>query len=583
MIKRLYIFLTLALLIMTQTSCIYENSLLCESADADSVVISFDLTVPASSALTRSLAEDHNITPGTEDENYINIEDEDFRILLFDKDGNLIEDKLSDFECNRTGNADRSVSYKLSATLTLSSDEDRENLSKFKVMVLANWESFEHTNTRSSFEYPSFEGYSVDRGDRNIYKDKENLNYILKDSGSDYTWTPSVDANRCIPMFGITDALDLQHVLDMSKYGDGPCFSVPMLRAMAKVKIIDESKERISGVSMSNANRTGRFIPEIDESNSINTNWSDPDTQIETPSIPTERGNIDKIVFMKGEDTPEGYPAWVAYIPEMDFAGLDNSDRPKFTIYDGGAPMDPVPFNNYNEDGEVVADAEDFLKAVLRNHIYTYRVTISDKSTVAIKLKVLPWDLEYEDIPSYFDTPQLAEDGWLKWKTVYTENDDVDEDKFGQPNEFIDDPDKLILTMKPTTEEYAEAVFTLVAPKNCRWYVQLQSLGGNADAFYFVDADGEALLNEDGSQGYPEGIIDRDGNGSKCTIRIKNRSVKVTNYPNEAKLMVFIEYPDKSIREVKIVEGKMVYGDGDTVGKWVDNYTIYQAPTDIYD
>ena len=205
-----------------------------------------------------------------------------------------------------------------------------------------------------------------------------------------------------------------------------------------------------------------------------------------------------------------------------------------------------------------------------------------------MELKVLPWDMEYDDTPSYFDSPKVAEGGWLEWKTKYAEGDVEDEEQVGMSNGFVDEPNTLTLTMKSTTDEYAQATFTLKAPKNCRWYALLQSLGGSSDAFYFVDKDGKPITTNGGN---PEGIIGKAGdnctldeNGyTECTIRIKNSSVKVNNRPNEAKLMVFVEYPDKTQREVKVVEGKLVDGEDNAVGKWVDNYTIYQAQTDIYD
>ena len=584
--KRIYILLSMALLLLTQTGCIYDKGAVmpCSSEKTEALVIKLNLTVPSSSTGTRSADENHLLVPGSDDENYINIDDEDYQVLMFDRDGALVEGKLSEFKCEKNGVSDESVSYTLTAHLTLTNNQDREALSTFKVMVLANWKSFERSNTRPNYDtYPTFTGYNITpNAEKNIFKDKENFNFTLNKPSDNFSWVPSIDKKQAIPMFGVTDDLDLQFVMDMSKYGDGPSFNVPMLRAMAKVEIIDESGEKISSVSMSSANQSGRIIPEIDES--TNTGWSDPNTQIKTPSIPTNPGKIDKIQFVQGPDS-DGKRTWVAYIPEMDFRGIDESQRPQFTVYDETTELDPKPFNNY-EDGEVVTAPEKYLPAVLRNHIYSFRATITDKAKVLMELQVLPWEMEYDDTPSYFDSPEVA--GWLEWKTVYVEGDVEDEEKIGQPNDFLDDDEKLILTMKSTTDEYAQATFTLKAPKNCRWYAQLQSLGGDSNAFYFVDKDGEPISTNNGNPGGIIGeesdncIVDNEGN-TKCTIRIKNNSVKVYNHPNEAKLMVFVEYPDKTNREVKVVEGKMVYGDDDSIGKWVDNYTIYQAQTDIYD
>ena len=588
---RFYILLSMTLLLLTQTSCIYDNDIPCGSEDPDLLVINLNLTVPSSSTGTRSTG--HEPVAGSKDENYINVIEKDFQVLMFDKDGALVKGILSDFECKENDVNGEMTSYTLTTKLSLSSNEDKERLKEFKIMVLANWESFERSNTKPAFEYPSFEEFEEfeDYNLSNIYKEREKFNFTFAapTTESPKCWVPSINDKRAIPMFGVTDEVDLQFAIDMAKYGDGPSFNVPMLRAMAKVEIIDELIDRIGSVSLSSANQSGRFIPEIDERNGTNTGWSDPDTQIKTPSIPDNPGTIDKIQFVqgpvvKGPDS-DGKRTWVAYIPEMDFRDIDENLRPQFTIYDGDEQLDPKPFNNYI-NGEVVKDPNEYLPAVLRNHIYSFRVTITDKAKVSIKLEVLPWDMEYDDTPSYFDSPEVAK--WLEWKTVYDEDDNVDEDKVGEPNEFLDDDEKLILTMKPTTEEYAQATFTLEAPKNCRWYAQLQPLGGSSNAFYFVDANGDAITTNGGN---PEGVIGKagdhctlDGNGNTlCTIRIKNSSATVNNRPNEAKLMVFVEYPDKTHREVKVVEAVFVKEDGAEAGKWVDNYTIYQEQTDLYD
>ena len=582
---RLYILLLMSFMLLTQTGCIYDSdsTIPCDSEEKGLLVINLDLTVPSSSVGTRSAY--HMLDPGTDAESYINIADEDYRVLMFDKDGNLIEGKLSEFKCKENGIRNGVVSYTLTAELRISSNEDREKLSKFKLMVLANWKSFENSNTQPNYIYPTFKDCNIITGaDKNIFKNETDFNFKLKQGGA---WEPALPQKttkaKAIPMFGITDELDLQRAMDMSKYGDGPSFNVPMLRAMAKVEIIDELKERISGVHMSNANQSGRFIPIIDENTNTNVDWNKEEFQITTPSLPAAPGNIDKIEFVQGPVTPEGNRTWVAYIPEMDFT-IEGQQRPQMTIYDASSELESKPFNNY-EGGQVVTDQEKFLSYVLRNHIYSFRVTITDKAKVSMELEVLPWDMEYDDTPSYFDSPKVADNGYLTWKTTY-EGDVENEEQIGQSNGFLDDEENLILTMKPTIDEFVEATFTLKAPKNCRWYAQLATLDGKEDAFYFVDADGNAIVTADGKPGNPEGIIGKSGdnciidsNGNtQCTIRIKNRSEQVNDRNNEMKLVIFIEYPDKNLREVKVAVVK------DNEGNIIDwgNYTIVQKQTNIY-
>ena len=559
---RFYVILFMALMLLTQTSCVYDNdsAVPCDSEDTEALIISLNLTVPASSATTRSADDNHFLVPANCDESYINIAEEDYQILIFDKYGDLTEGKLSEIECKQNGTSGGNTSYTLTARLSLSGNEDRDKLSQFKVMVLANWKSFERSNTDSGYEYPSFAGYSLSGATKNIYKDGGNFNFTFKEQPNNFSWVPSMGENKAIPMFGITGNLDLQYVMDMSRYGDGPSFSVPMLRALAKVEIIDEVGDKIASVSMAKANESGRFIPEIDEETGTNTQWGDKDVQIETPSLPTDPGNISKIEFVPGPKTADGKSTWIAYIPEMDFTNNENQ-RPQFTVYNGITELEPFSFNNYNE-GSVVTNTAKYLLYVLRNHIYSFRVTIND-SGIEITSDILPWNMIYEPSPSYFDTPKVAEDGYLAWKTKYDANDKVDEGFIGEENGYRYDSQTLELVMKNTLEEYAQATFKLETPKNCRWYAALVNNTGKGDAFYFVDDEGNEIT---ANNGQPYGVID----GKEATIRLKVRRQEVSDRNNECRLVIMVEYPDKSVREVKVIEESN------------DNVTIIQERTDIY-
>ena len=563
---RLYIFLSMILLLQVQTGCIYENAPLvsCDSEEKELLVINLDLTVPSSSVGTRST--DDKLS---QSESYIDIANGDYKICIFDKDDKYVDNKLSEIECKENGIRDGVVSYTLTAKLSLSGSGDKERLSQFKMMVLTNWKSFEKSNTHSAFEYPSFADYSLSgEGSYNIFKNNDKFNFTLKEQNDNSSWIPS--ESKAIPMFGITDKLDLQAVMDMSEYGDGPCFSVSMLRAMAKVQVIDEIGDKIGSVSMSDINKVGRFIPEIDES--TNTGWS---VGVNTPSLPEDPGNISKIEFVPGPTTG-GKSSWVAYIPEMDLT----KKRPVINIQEGAnSNILPSPFNYY-KDGKVVTDSDENLESVLRNHSYNFHVYISDRASVSIKLDVLPWDMEYDDNPWYYDSPKV--ESGLEWFSDAAETDIViiNQDKVDAGEEkpkysyngFVHDTGNLLLIMKEGTEEYVEASFRLSAPKNCTWHAELVFLEGRPDAFYFVDARGEEM------NGYPAGTIDGT---TPATIRIKNRHEQVETNPNEMRLVFFVEYPDNIAREVKVVDPVEI-SDAEGNKKTVDNYTIVQNRTDIY-
>ena len=575
---KLHILFSMILATLLWTGCIFGvDTALPECDPEESLILNLNLSVPLSAIGTRNGG--HDTDPGSEAESYIDLVKNDYQIHVFDKDGAYVDGKLSEIQCKENGVSGENVSYTLSAKLSLSGNEDKERLSTFRVMVLANWMSFERSNTNPSYGYPSFANYSLS-GDapRNILKNGADFNFTLKEQDNNYSWIPSISDTKkqSIPMFGISKVLDLQYVIDMAKYGDEPVFNVPMLRAIAKVEIIDETDERIGSVSISNVNKRGRFIPEIDEN--TNANWSENNTQIETPSLPTDPDNIKKIEFVQGPDI-DGKRTWVAYIPEMDL----NRKRPDITVYDGSTALAPTPFNNY-ENGKVVTDPSKFLPAVLRNHIYSFRVNISDRASVSIKMDILPWDMEYDDSPWYYDSPNVETK--LEWFPDAAETDKViinqdkvdageEEPKYSY-NGFVDDTGELKLIMKEGTEEYAEASFQLSAPKNCIWHAELVFLEGRPDAFYFVDENGEEIKTNNGC---PTGII----NGTAATIRIKNRHEQVETNPNEMRLVIFVEYPDNISREVKVVNPVEIPDDTAEGGKkTINNYTIVQNRTDIY-
>ena len=548
---KIYLGLTLAIAQLLPTSCVYEKEDIDSSAGKDPLVITLNLTVPPTSTATRGSA--LKLTPATKDESFIDILNNDYQICIFDKDGLYVADKLSEIECTEKSIGNGTATYSLTARLSLSGDEDMRRMSKFKVMVLANWKSFERSNTKPAFEYPSFTGYTVSGDTKNIYKDGDNFNFTLKDQGD--TWVPSIDKKRAIPMFGITEELDLQFVMDMSKYGDVPIFNVPMLRSIAKVEIIDESgQDKISSVSLSKVNKNGRYIPDI-------SGISDWETdQVSSPSLPQSPETSEHLQFF--QETRDNKRVYVAYIPEMDLT----MDRPNFRVYSGTKEI-ITPFNNYDTEGKVVTTADKMLKYVLRNHIYRYNVTVKDDKSLQVQLNILPWDMEWdEDGPWYFDSPEVAENGFLNWITTTDEITNPDYEENGEEpiyasNGYVDNKDDLILTMKDGNVGYVEGSFTLKAPKNGKWHAEFANLDGKGgDAFEFYN---------DGTKTYDSGLI----NGNPCIIRIKNKEEQVNTRDNQARLIIFVEYPGQAPREVKVA----INSAGD-----LGNYTIVQKQTDIY-
>ena len=544
--KKIYIFLSMTLLLLMQTSCVYDNNVTCGSENPDLLVINLNLTVPSSSTGTRSAGDD--LVPGSDAENYINIEDEDYQILMFDKTGTLVEGMLSDFKCEENVVNNGMTSYTLTTKLSISDNNDKERLSKFKVMVLANWKSFEKSNTRPAFEYPSFVGYSVSGDTKNIYKDGDNFNFTLKKPEDNFSWIPSIEKEQAIPMFGITDVVDLQFAMDMAKYGDEPSFHVPMLRALAKVEIVDVLPEgiSISEVKLDKANTTGRIIPDID----ANSDWHDNAVQISYPSLPTSSESVSNLVFVKngtrtakdkdGKDRPN-CSVWTVYIPEMNLTGT----RPKFLVKCNGYHDSEFLFDNYNDKGE----EQNSLASVLRNHIYRYNATNIKGTTLEVKLKVEDWETVETEEWDYTDNVIVGTEGVINW--TWSGDEDFEGVKgYISGNQLV---------MAAGTQVSAVGTFKIESPKGASWYAFLRPTSNKEDAFIFVDDKGEELTN-------PNGVID----GKSATIRIRNRYADVSNENNTALLVIMVQLLGGQWEEADIC------GNG-------DNWTIVQNRTDIYE
>ena len=535
--------------LLTQTSCIYDKSAImpCGLEKTDSLVINLNLTVPASSTGTRSVGD--KVVPGSKDENYINIDD--IKICIFDSDDNYVDEEGLITDIDKGTPTDKANGYyTVTAKLDLSDKTVKERLSTFQIMVLANWKSFERSNTKPAFEYPSFAGYSVSGGTKNIYKDGDNFNFTLKDQGG--TWVPSIDKKQAIPMFGITEDVDLQFAIDMAKYGDDPSFSVPMLRALAKVEIVDVLPEgiSISEVKLDKSNTTGRIIPDIDID--ANSGWHDNAVQISSPSLPTSSESVSNLVFVKngtrtakdkdGKDRPN-CSVWTVYIPEMD---LTKGTRPKFLVKCDGYHDSEFLFDNYNDKGE----EQNSLASVLRNHIYRYNATNIKGTTLEVKLNVEEWETVETEEWDYTDNVIVGTEGVIKDWTWSGDEGFEDVQGYISANQLV---------MAAGTQVSAVGTFKIESPKGASWYAFLRPTSNKEDAFIFVDDKGKELTN-------PNGVID----GKSATIRIRNRYADVSNENNTALLVIMVQLLGGQWEEADIC------GNG-------DNWTIVQNRTDIYE
>lgn len=554
------IFFSVVLMSLIQTSCIFGvDTALPECNPGESLILNLNLSVPSSVLGSRSGG--HGNDRGIGGESYIDLDNSDYRLYVFDKEGKL-SNNLTDVVCTSNGEAGGIISYTISAILKFADESEMEQLSTFRVMVLANWMAF-HKNTAVT-HYPSLSGYDIVSDDsKNLFKNGTDFNFTFPELESS-PWKPGPETGRYIPMFGTSDKLDLEDAMDKTKYGNG--FEIPMLRSIAKVEIVDQTSHHpITNVTLSHKIPTGRFIPDIE----ANTDWS-ASAQITIPSIPDDFSMKEgSQIFSSAHENDDEATVWSLYLPEIDFTTLPAKDhRPVVQIVYNKKTYAFELDNNVEKASQNVsspARGDGSLDYVLRNHIYRYAVT-ENGADLQVGLNVLPWDMEWENDEWHFDLPTVKlPDNFdennprypyhLKWTT---QKEDPDHPGDMIDNGYIDMENSLQLFMKASTDDYAEGKFTLAAPLKATWYAVLVPLQGEHDAFEFYN---------DGTRTWDHGIID----GNEAVIKIRNTREIVNNERNEARLEIMVEYPDKTQKQAFVVNPSL---SG-------NNYTIVQQKTSL--
>lgn len=577
-IKSVLASLPAAMLFMT--SCIQEHDPQPDiSSDSETLKISLNLSVP-SSASTR--AEDDGMENGTALESLIYIGNPeielpgDFKILVFDKEGNFNQEIEAE-KCEVT--QENSTTYTLTVKLSIADASVKEKLSTFQVMVLANWEGFgssaaNHEGTIA--QYPSFEGYNLYGNSNNIFTENEKFNFTINSNRTfqNTYWKPDAASHSLIPMFGLSDEIDLSYALAMAQWGDEPSANIKMLRSLVKVEIVDNTSDhKLTNVRLSGGNRLdGRFIPDITQ----NPDWNDPDIQVIKPTVPSgstfasDENDVDSFYILQ----KQGDHTWVIYLAEHDFqhdqvttrAGLDPGiliNRPIFIVeygdseyafyFDNNPKTVSIPkssnptVSNFFSKLQSSSGLDRTLGYTLRNHIYRYELEESS-TQLEVKGSILPWDLEWEDNPTYFANPEVTD--YIQWD---------------ESNGYTDITDDARFIMKPSTDEYAEANFTLSAPMYGKWNAYLRTISGETDAFYFTtgETDSDGNLVEGGNSG------EIDGRPQRIRVACKRETVYDEN--NEAILVIMVQYPDNNQVEVYVVDPETLK----------TNYTIVQQVSEI--
>lgn len=494
-------------------SCIKESYSDCPDPLQDKVALNLHLVTQSPSTRTRAMG--HETEKGTDPENHINISDTDFQVLIFDADGRLIEYFEPTTKGVLSSNSDYTI-YSLAGRIAPVSD-------KIRVMVLANWKSFDAASSYSGFQIP----WTLDLND--LYTDGLRWNFTMpvatdNATSEKFSWRPAITPEaRLIPMFGVSVEVDLTVLSKenpvISLTGDN---SIKLLRSIAKIEVIDNIEgSAIESVSLSKYNTTGRFIPNVKE----NPEWNNNKTQVTTPSLPTNETDPAgrDLVFFNMNAGSGAKAHWVAYVPEMRLGDKELIDtRPHLDLTIDKRDY-RLEFADYNS--RLVPDSG--WPNLLRNHIYQYTVN-SVGAAIELTLNVLPWDLAEDEIWYYEDIPGSADPiVWTQYGALDNGNATV------------------TLNVSNDVEKILKGQFTIPSPLSGIWHAQLMTVGdAKPTAIMFCNADGSPIDPSSGQTGQHVWGLIRDiedpTKAAEATIYIKVETTGV-DIESRFRLMVSVQ------------------------------------------
>ena len=364
-----YKYLLTALMCTVLLQACHKNDEPLMTQEDDGVRLSIEVVIPAGTQTTR--APQHDIVAGTSAESFIDIDANDYCIMLFKNDRLwqfFTPDTFVMQSADATSDIDRK--YLLSGIVHgVTSDEE-----EVQVVVLANWKGF-----NSSANYDFWIGQDLES---DLYLNQTDYNFTLPDTTT--AWYPefSTTTHRTIPMFGSADVTLFKTSDNANSTLSGN--SIPMLRSVAKIEVVDatqtSNKVKITNVSLTTFNTKGRFIPDV-SSDSENAAWSNLynggiHNQVYEPSLPDNVAldTTRTLTFFSDND----HKRFAAYVPEMEITD-DAIPAIAVTVQSTEDQEDTKTFIIKLQDEDLNINIEE----LLRNHIY--RITIETVSTPMVK------------------------------------------------------------------------------------------------------------------------------------------------------------------------------------------------------
>ena len=314
------------------------------------VQIGFTLTTGDVSSRAITEGED----PGTKRENYIDITNNNFRILLFNTDNTY----LTALKVNRiTQTGDDGTTYYVEGELD-------EAYTDFKLVVLANWGTYADNWTSETT--------------------------IANVCEATYSYSSSFNINNdLIPMYGVQIYNNVELRADLLT--ELPT-DIDLLRAMAKIEVTCNATDIVlTGATLHYYNTSGHCAPaNVYSDTADDWGWSDNDVCNHTVHIPADVSSADNLPFTP---TDEGY---IVYVPEFDNTGVETESFISVSLkHADGTEVNldntNIYFGEYTDEGTLVENT-DF--DIVRNHWYKYDITNVDDGELIFQYRVMKWNVE---------------------------------------------------------------------------------------------------------------------------------------------------------------------------------------------
>lgn len=316
----------------------------------------FSLPVP-NSATSRTETEE----PGSDVENFIDIANNDFRILIVKEGKNtdggddLIVGALQFVTLESSSTDASGISYNLRGYMSTDNWKKVKGVN-IKFAVLANWGEYEKIDKLSKGSALSL----YDLYNQSIFNFSERALQKLEKSDNEYSQNALEEGNY-IPMYGVSGNVTITNN-DESPQDIGTIY---LTRALAKVEVkAKEHSVKIDNVRIRRFNYQGYHLPSAFRSETT----SSCDEHI--PHIPTDSYEDGYVYFnyYENEDT------WIVYVPE--YININNTNQSSIEIkFLENEGYEPIYFCDYitpSSDTSASVRGDDF--DLFRNHWYSFKI-----------------------------------------------------------------------------------------------------------------------------------------------------------------------------------------------------------------